>query len=158
MPKTPTDVYGLADTWRLNNRVNLLLLEHLSPEQLSHAANPRARSIADQFAHLHNVRILWLEHTVPKAANALSKIEKGVGTKQVLRTALNASAETMADFFADAERIGTIKGSKRGPLVFLGYALAHEAHHRGQIIVHLKHAKMPIDAMFGFSLWEWQKI
>ena len=55
------DIYNLADTWHLNNRVNLMLLDHLRDEQLVVAANPRARSIGDQFAHLHNVRIMWLE-------------------------------------------------------------------------------------------------
>ena len=59
------DIYSLADTWILNNRVNLKLLDHLRDEQLGVLANPRARSIGDQFAHLHNVRIMWLETRGP---------------------------------------------------------------------------------------------
>ncbi|HKQ86321.1 MAG TPA: DinB family protein [Candidatus Acidoferrales bacterium] len=158
MRKSPVDAYGLVDSWHLNNRVNLLLLGHLSEAQLASLADPRTRSIADQFAHLHNVRILWLAHALPQAVAALPKIEKGAATKLSLQKALNASAKAVAEVFAEAEKTGKLKGSKRGPLVFFGYLLAHEAHHRGQIILHLKYANVPIDKTFGFSLWEWQNI
>ena len=158
MSRAQTESYGLTETWQLNNRVNLLLLGHLNDQQLAWMANPRARSIADQFAHLHSVRILWLEHTVPAAAKRLKKIEKGEATKAILEKALAASGEAVGEFIAESERSGKMKGSKRGPIAFVGYALAHEAHHRGQIIVYLKQAQMPIDKMFGFALWDWQKI
>jgi hypothetical protein len=77
MSEGPAQPYTLSDTWHLNNRVNLLLLDHLTAGQLAFAANPKGRSIADQFAHLHNVRIVWLEPRVPAVAKALKKIEKG---------------------------------------------------------------------------------
>ena len=150
--------YTLADTWLLNNRVNLLLLEQLTDEQLAYLQNPKARSIGDQFAHLHNVRIMWLEHRLPELAATLEKIEKGRATKSNLKHALNASGVAMGSMIREAEREGKLKGAKRGLPAFFGYVLAHEAHHRGQIIVHLKYAKMPIDRMFGFSLWEWETI
>jgi uncharacterized damage-inducible protein DinB len=140
MPEAPAPPYTLTD------------------EQLAFAASPRARSIADQFAHLHNVRILWLEPRAPAAARALAKIEKGTATKDALREALSASANAIGDLISDAERVGRMKSAKRGVIAFFGYALAHEAHHRGQILVHLKQAGMRVDPMVGFSLWEWEKI
>ena len=30
--------------------------------------------------------------------------------------------------------------------------------HRGQIVLHLKYAKMALDPKAGFELWEWEKI
>ena len=156
MPSAPP--FGLVDTWHLNNRVNLRLLAHLREEQLAWAANSRARSIADQLAHLHNVRILWLEPRLPETARRLSKIEKGAATRTVLEQALAGSADAIAEMLAEAERTGKLKSAKRGPLAFLGYALAHEGHHRGQILVHLKHAGMPVEAAFGYSLWDWEKL
>jgi uncharacterized damage-inducible protein DinB len=157
MPDAPAP-YTLTDTWHLNNRVNLLLLDHLTDEQLAFAPSPKARSIADQFAHLHNVRILWLEPRLPAVARALTKIDKGTATKALLQEALAESAKVIADLIAEADRTGKLKSSKRGVIAFFGYALAHEAHHRGQIILYLKQAKMRIDPMVGYSLWEWEKI
>src|SRR5262245_44218289 len=116
--------------------------------------NPRARSIGDQFAHLHNTRIMWLEVSHPAAAKSLKKIEKGAATKAKIRAALEASTEALAAVL-EAEKI---KSFARGPVAFLGYMLAHEGHHRGQVILHLKYAKMPIDRAAGYALWEWGKI
>jgi uncharacterized damage-inducible protein DinB len=151
-------MYSLADTFLLNNRVNLQLLDLLSDEQLAYSANPRARSIADQFAHLHNVRRVWLEVRAPSAAEQLEKLEKGDLSRAELRSALEASAEALAEAIGESERTGKMKGYKRGPAAFCGYVLAHEGHHRGQIILHLKYGGMPIDKIAGFALWEWEKI
>lgn len=151
-------IFTLTDTWLLNNRVNLKLLDQLSEQQLNFTANPRARNIADQLAHLHNVRIMWLEVMAPALAKTVAKIPKGDAGKQVLRVALEASAAAMARMLEEAEKTGKMKAYKRGPAAFLGYALAHEANHRGQIILHLKNAKMPIDKIASFGLWEWEKI
>ncbi len=150
--------YTLTDTWHLNNRVNLMLLDQLSGEQLAYTANPRARTIADQLAHLHNVRIMWLEVQAPKIAKTLAKIEKGAATKAAIREGFTASAAAFAGLIADAEKGGKLKAAKLGLNAFFGYALAHEAHHRGQILLHLKYAKMPVDRTFSYSIWEWEKI
>jgi uncharacterized damage-inducible protein DinB len=150
--------YTLADAWHLNNRVNLMLLDELGEEQLAVTANPRARSVADQFAHVHNVRIMWLEPIAPALAKSLTKIPKGAATKAALKDALEASAAALGGLLAEAEKTGRIKVYKRGPIAFFSYALAHEAHHRAQIILHLKYAGHPVDSKFGLSLWEWEKI
>src|SRR6185369_1220658 len=159
MLEAPSPAYTLAETWHLNNRVNLLLLEQLSDEQLAVASSPRSRSIADQFAHLHNVRIMWLEPCAPKVAKRLTKIEKGAATKASLQEALADSAAAIGDLIAESlKEDGRMKVYKRGVNAFFGYALAHEAHHRGQIILHLKQAKMRVDPTLGYGLWEWGKI
>ena len=150
--------YTLADAWHLSNRVNLMLLDNLRDEQLAVAHSPRSRNVADQFAHLHNVRIMWLETLGPAAVKGLKKIEKGKAAKAALKEALKASGKVLGDVIAEAEQAGKMKGYKRGPAAFFGYAMAHEAHHRGQIILHVKYAKLPIDTMFGYGLWEWGKL
>jgi len=157
-PRMDNTNFTLADTFLLNNRVTLQLLNKLSAEQLAWTANPRARSIGDQFAHMHNVRLMWLEVSAPKSAKALRKIGKGSVKKDGLRAALEESAAAMAALIGEAERSGKMKGYKRGVAAFFGYMMAHEGHHRGQIILLLKNAKMPIDRLAGFALWEWEKI
>jgi len=152
--------YSLSETWSLNNRVNLMLLEQLSDDQLDARPSPdaRVRSVGDQFAHVHNIRIYWLKAQAPVAARGLKEIEKGSGSKRLLKQSLEASAEAIAGILAESEASGKMKSWKRGPAAFLGYLLAHEGHHRGQIILHLKYAKQPIDKTFAYDLWDWQKI
>jgi uncharacterized damage-inducible protein DinB len=86
------------------------------------------------------------------------KIPLGSATKAKLRQALIDSGKAMGELFAEAERTGQIKGAKLGPLAFLGYAPAHEAHHRGQILLHLKIAKRPLAREVTYSLWYWNKV
>jgi uncharacterized damage-inducible protein DinB len=149
---------SMAEAFLLNNRVNLKLLEALTLEQLAHVPAPRARSIADQFAHLHKVRIMWLEVRAPERARELKNIPQGTATRSVLKAALESSAEALAAVIAESVESGKMRGFKRGPLAFSAYVLAHEAHHRGQIILHLKHARMPVDRDLTYALWDWDKL
>ena len=149
---------GLADTWHLNNRVNLRLLDALTDEQLAATILPRGKAVTSYFAHIHMARFYWLERRSKALAKTLKKIPAGTATRAALRQALIDSGKAMGELFAEAERTGHIKGVKLGPVGFLGYALAHEGHHRGQIILHLKIAHKALDRATGYSLWYWNKI
>jgi hypothetical protein len=59
----------------------------------------------------------------------------------------------VASLIVEGELTGKVKDFQRGPAAFLGGVLAHEAHHRVQIVLNLKHAKLPVDLMFCFSLY-----
>lgn len=147
-----------AEVFLVNNRISLMVLDELKEEQLALSHNSRARNIGDQFAHLHNVRIMWLEVSKPAAAKALKKIEKGAATKKELKAALEKSAEAMAALFTEAQESGKVKGFKGGLHNFFAYTIAHEAHHRGQILLHLKYAGQAFDRTKSYEIWDWGKI
>ncbi len=148
----------LTDTWHVNNRVNLRLLDALTDEQLAATILPRGKAVTSYFVHIHMARFYWLERRASALAKRLKKIPGGTASRVVLRQALIDSGEAMGELFAEAERTGRIKGVKLGPVAFLGYALTHEGHHRGQILLHLKIAKLPLERAISDSLWYWNKI
>jgi uncharacterized damage-inducible protein DinB len=146
-----------VDTWQINNHVNLRLLDGLTDKQLAATILPRGRSVTSYFVHIHMARIYWLERRARALAKSLEKIPGGTAPRAKLRQGLIDSGQAMGELFAEAEVTGHIKGTKLSPVGFLGYALAHEGHHRGQILLHLKMAKLPVDRATGYSLWYWIK-
>ena len=55
----------LLETWRINNRMNLLLMDNITDEGMKKTLSPRGRTIYLQFVHMQNVRINWLEICAP---------------------------------------------------------------------------------------------
>ncbi|HEU4718103.1 MAG TPA: DinB family protein [Bacteroidia bacterium] len=157
MPKQ-TAKQSLADVFLVNNRIDLFVLGNIPDKDLGVAHSARSRTIADQFAHLHNVRIMWLEIHKPALAKTLKKIEKGKATKKLLEESLKKSGDAMADYFRELGSPEKMAKAKKSPYNFFAYVTAHEAHHRGQILLHLKYAGVPFDRDKSYAIWEWEKM
>lgn len=146
---------ALVDTWHIHNRINLYLLDSLPDAALNALAPSKGRTVGEQFAHLHNVRLMWLKSAMPEALASLEKVEKEGISKELLRNALERSGEALSLLLQKGLEEGRIKGFKPHPTGFLGYLISHESHHRGQIMMTLKQAGFPPDKKIAFGLWEW---
>lgn len=146
----------ITDTWNIHNRINLYLLEALAEEHLADTAASKGRSVGEQFAHIHNVRLMWLKASEPALLQGLLKLEKGTPlTKKLLSEELAKSSEAIARLLDKGVAEGRIKGFKPHPSAFLGYLISHESHHRGQIMISLKHSGHLPDKKVQFGIWEW---
>lgn len=147
----------LLETWQIHDRINLYLLDAIDPASLESYSASKGRSVGEQFAHIHNVRLMWLKTAAPELTKALSKVEKEqAGDKKLLRKSLIDSGVAIGTLLSSAlETGGKVKGFKPHATAFLGYLISHESHHRGQIALSLKQAGKPLDKKIGYGMWEW---
>jgi uncharacterized damage-inducible protein DinB len=147
----------LLETWQIHDRINLYLLEAIDTDSLTSHSASKGRSAGGQFAHLHNVRLMWLKSAAPELLKDLVKVEnEQANDKKLLAKSLTASGKAIGALLAQSlEAGGKVKGFKPHATAFLGYLIAHESHHRGQIALSLKQAGKPLDKKTSYGLWEW---
>jgi uncharacterized damage-inducible protein DinB len=147
----------LLDTWNIHNRINLYMLDAIAPEALGDVSASKGRSVGEEFAHMHNVRLMWLKSAAPELMEGLEKIEKEHSRdKGHLLNALSKSGEAIVVLLSTAfERGGRIKGFKPHAVAFMGYLISHESYHRGEIGIILTQAGHPLDKKVSYGLWEW---
>jgi len=147
----------LLETWQIHDRINLYLLDAIDPTSLESHSASKGRSVGEQFAHIHNVRLMWLKAAAPELLKGLSKIEnEQAGDKKLLQKSLVASGKAIGELLtASLASGGKVKGFKPHVFAFLGYLVSHESHHRGQIALTLKQAGKPLDRKVAYGIWEW---
>jgi len=155
-----------VEIFRANERMNQLLIEHLDPKAWKAKPPGKARTIAAIFTHMHNVRTKWVRLTAPhlKVPKQLNRVSC---TPKQARAGLAESAARCTEMLAEAlGEGGRIKKFRRDGwakpwpvgVEMLCYMLAHEAHHRGQVLMlaHQMGFPLPQKAMYG--IWNWEKL
>jgi uncharacterized damage-inducible protein DinB len=155
------DLDGIVEAWRTNQRINLMLIDRISDAGMACTLSERGgRNVCRQFAHLHNVRVWHLE----ARARALAKGARKFATKEEpdrreLAAALKDSAGRIEHLFRRAsEGASGARAFKRGVVQYLAYFVAHESHHRGNILLTLKQRGHPVDPKTRYAIWDWDRI
>ncbi|HET9712865.1 MAG TPA: DinB family protein [Pyrinomonadaceae bacterium] len=155
----------LIAAWRTNNRVTVYLIEQLPPElwSMNVPGSPR-RTIRMLAAHIHNARCSWIKMIGERHGVAVPKSVDGRTVRpSELKHALERSSRGMIELI----RLGLSRDGAIPPATwqnfptdlvhFLSYFVAHEAHHRGQLVMlarQLGH-RLPVEVTAG--LWQWKK-
>ncbi len=148
----------VLETWTIHARIQLYVLNALTPEALGALApGLKGRTVGEQFAHIHNVRLMWLKSGAPDLlAAAGPKIEKTDSTDHALiADRLTTSASQIAHLIERGLVAGRVKGHKPHAVAFVGYLISHESYHQGDIGVRLTASGFPLDPKTAFGIWEW---
>jgi len=146
---------ALLNAFDTNNRINHYLIENL-PREAWRAKPPdgKGRTIVAIVAHMHNVRVMWLKAT--KADEIPEQLDRATVTPAQAGQALEASRHALSVVMHRAlETNGRIKGFRPDVAGFLGYLIAHDAHHRGQITMLARQLGHPLPQKAMFGMWEW---
>ena len=160
---------SLLQAWRTNARVTAYLVERL-PDDVWDLPLPGAprRSVRMLAGHLHNARSRWLRTlgqphgiAVPKLVNL-----RTVTRRQLLDALRQSGAGIEALLALGLAAGGAVPATTRYtwrnlPLDVghvLTYFVAHEAHHRGQLIMLARHYGHRLPREVTNGLWQWTRL
>ena len=158
----------LLDAWKTNNRVTVFLVERL-PSEVWNAAVPGMprRTVQMIAGHLHNARCMWIktlgaEHGI-KVPHSVDR--HNVKPKNLIKALGQSSRGIISLLKLGFDNGGTIPNStayvwRNLPLDVghvLTYFVAHEGHHRGQIVMIARQlgSRLPVEVTGG--LWHFSK-
>ncbi|MEQ1676083.1 MAG: DinB family protein [Chitinophagaceae bacterium] len=150
----------LLDTWRIHHQMNILLIENTTDTGLQKTLSTRGgRTVYQQWVHVHNVRMQWLEICAKDIFRKYKSLDKEAPfSKKMLQKALDDSAKGIEELLSkSAADGGKVIGFKKGVIALLGYFISHESHHRGSILLTLKQTGEKIPDAVKWGLWEWNK-
>lgn len=153
---------ALLEAYAVNEEMNQRLLAAL--DERAWRADPpggKGRPIAAIFAHIHNVRHMWLVVSAKDLKIKVPpKLDRDKCTRKQTADALARSAEAISALLEAGLQREDLRVKDFRPDVAgaFGYMIAHEAHHRGQICMLARQAGFPLDQKAQYGLWEWAKL
>jgi uncharacterized damage-inducible protein DinB len=158
----------MARAFIINDSMNQLLLEHLDLRAWrAKLPMQKGRTIADIFAHVHNIRRKWLRLSAPHL-KLPAQLDRRRCTPKQVRAALAESALRCSEMLTQALtapegqvqsflRDGWARPWRPGATMF-AYMISHDAHHRGQacMLAHQLGFRLPVAV--GSGMWGWERL
>src|SRR5215213_6321187 len=126
---------ALVDAWHRNNTITINLLRAIAKEDLDIRPMTGSPTIAQLFAHLHYVRMIFVVENAPDIAVEMRKEEwRAERDPDRLEQMLIDSARVVRD--AVTSRLSTNRVMERHfdhPILMFQHLIWHDAYHHGQI-------------------------
>jgi uncharacterized damage-inducible protein DinB len=166
MPKKIDLHEAILNAWKTTNRTTVFLIEHI-PAELWRAKIPGVprRTVGMIACHLHNSRCSWIKQIGKgHALKAPVRVDHHrAGREEVIR-ALRQSGQVMLKLLSAAldnnGKLPTTPAWLNFPndaAHFLAYFVAHEAHHRGQIIMLARQLNHRLPSEVTNGVWQWTR-
>jgi uncharacterized damage-inducible protein DinB len=163
----PDHAEMLVESYRVNDWMNQLVIEHLDPAAWRAKPANGGRTIAAIFCHVHNVRHKWVRLTAPHL-KLPAKLDRSRCTQKQAGKALAESAARCCDMIAEALaqdggriqtfcRDGWAKPWPTGAAM-VAYMLTHDAHHRGQVCLMAHQMGFPLPQKAAQGMWVWERV
>jgi uncharacterized damage-inducible protein DinB len=160
--------HQMARAFLLNDSMCQLVLEHLDKRAWrAKLPGQKGRTIADIFAHIHNIRCKWLRLSAPHT-KLPARLDRRKCTPKQVSKALSESALRCSEMLAEAltdppDRVQSFLRDGwarpwRPGAAMLAYMIAHEAHHRGQVCMLAHQLGFPLPNAAGAGMWGWEKL
>ena len=157
---------AILDCWKTTHQVSMHLVGMIDQVMWKQKVPgyPR-KTIGSLVVHLHNVRCAWINDIgKARAGKRLKRLESRKATRREVRIAMNRSSSAMLELLARCIENGGRLPARPAWLNFpddivslLAYFVAHEAHHRGQIIMAARQLGRPFERTEAGGLWQWSK-
>jgi uncharacterized damage-inducible protein DinB len=159
----------ILDAWRTSNRVTVFLIEHIPPGLwVSPIPGAPRRTVQMMAGHIHNARCRWIKTLGEEFGVAAPR---QVDRRRVGRAALTAALERSSRGILRLLTLGCDRGGSVPPARsyvwrnlpldvghVLAYFVAHEAHHRGQIVLTGLAMGYRLPSNVTEGLWQWTRL
>jgi uncharacterized damage-inducible protein DinB len=163
--KPPKDGQALVAAWQTSHRVTTYLIENLPPELWSkNVPGAPRRTVRTIAAHIHNARCMWIKMLGARHGIA---VPRRVDGRAVRPSELSRALERSSRGIIELIQLGVARGGvvpaaawqnfPTDVVHFLSYFVAHEAHHRGQLVMLARQLGCRLPAQVTAGLWQWKK-